>query len=423
MKLWLIQTGEDLPLEENIRKLRTAVLAEELASRGHQVTWWASAFSHLRKTWIEEKATRLRLSSGVAVELLYGCGYRSNVSLARLIDHRVVAADFRRRSATSELPDMIVVSLPPYDLAYEAGKFSQRHQIPLLVDVRDCWPDIFLDVAPALLRPLFRLVLYTEFRLTRRALRQADAITAVSRDMLNWAESYCDEAKRFQSRVFHLGFHRAKHEVPLVPDWLAALDGRFVVAFIGTFTTHHSPIVLARAARLLQNEGRDDIAIVIAGAGGDLYAKVQAETTGLSNVTLPGWLDQAGIDALLDRSAVGVCPTGTRASLFPNKTFLYFSRDLPVLSAFQGELRDVLEREGLGAYFDYDDAATLVHHIKNLCDNSARYLEISERVRRIFSDRYDEKVIYRSFADHIESVTTASAKDKQEQIGLSTEIT
>lgn len=407
MKIWLIQTGEDIPFEKGIRKLRTAVLAEELIARGHQVTWWASSFSHLRKKWIKRNETSLQLDSGVKVELLQGRGYKSNVSLARVIDHRIVAAQFKKRSSESESPDIVVCSLPPYDLAYQAAQFSRRRRVPLLIDARDCWPDIFVDVVPASMRPLLRVVLHSEFRLTRSAFRQADVVTAVSRDILDWAVSYCDPERHAEDRVFHLGFRSPPAEITKVPDWLAALDGKFIIAFIGTFSSYHNPVILTRVARLLEAEGRDDIAIVIGGASGDLHARVEAEAAGLANVTLPGWLDQAGIDALLDRAAVGVCPTSTDAKLFPNKTFLYFSSGLPVLSAFQGELRQVLEDDGLGFYFDHDDAAALARHIKALCDNSALYSETSERVRKVFSERYDERVIYSAFAEHIESIANA----------------
>jgi glycosyltransferase involved in cell wall biosynthesis len=204
--------------------------------------------------------------------------------------------------------------------------------------------------------------------------------------------------------VFHLGFHSPPAGAANVPDWLAALDRRFIVAFIGTFSRFHSPVVLARAARQLQSEGREDIAIVIAGAGGDIQAKVEAEVTGLSNVSLPGWLDQAGIDALLHRAAVGVCPTSIDARFFPNKTFLYFSNGLPVLAAFQGELRSVLEEDGLGHYFHHDDADVLAEHIKALCDDSTHYQDMRKRVRQVFHERYDEQVIYTAFADHIEAL-------------------
>ena len=192
-----------------------------------------------------------------------------------------------------------------------------------------------------------------------------------------------------------------------IPDWMETLGQRFIVAFIGTFSHFHSPLLLARAARLLHAEGRDDIAIVIAGAGGEYEDEVRSEAADLPNVTMPGWLDQSGIDALLSRAAVGVCPTAADARFFPNKTFLYFSRGLPVLSAFQGELKSVLESDGLGFYFDRGDAEALSERIKQLCDDVDTYANMRARVREAFSTLYDEQVVYRDFATHIESVAAA----------------
>ena len=408
MKIWLIQTGEDIPLGDGIRKLRTCVLAEELVRRGHEVTWWAASFSHLKKKWIEREKDRLVLDSGVNVELLHGRGYNSNVSIKRIIDHRIVARQFKQRSIEMAQPDFIVCSLPPYDLAYQAANYARQRGIPLIVDARDYWPDIFVDVMPAFLRAFVRLALSSEFRLTRDAFRQANSITAMSSDNLDWALGYCDRERRYTDRVFHLGFRAPPKLAVAKPDWLRAIDGKFVVAFIGTFSKFHSPLVLAQAARQLQLEGREDIVIVIAGAGGDIEPKVKAEVAGLQNVVMPGWLDQAGIDALLSSAAVGVCPTSTDARFFPNKTFLYFSRGLPVLSAFQGELRDVLDGDGLGHYFDHNDPTALAMHIKALCDDSETYERMRVRVEQVFRERYDESVVYTAFADHIESLAVSS---------------
>ena len=243
MKIWLIQTGEDIPFERGIRKLRTAVLAEELVERGHEVTWWASSFSHLRKEWIKRNETSVPLDNGVNVELLHGRGYTSNVSLARVIDHRIVARQFRLRSTEIDNPDIIVCSLPPYDLAYQAAQYAKRRDIPLIIDARDFWPDIFLDFVPGILRPLIRIALYSEFRMTRSAFNQADAITAMSEDMLDWALSYREREKSRADRVFHLGFRAPSASTATIPDWLAAQDGHFIVAFIGTFSKyqdHHA---------------------------------------------------------------------------------------------------------------------------------------------------------------------------------------
>ena len=401
MKIWLVQTGEDIPFGVNLRKLRTAVLAEELASRGHEVVWWAAAFSHLRKKWVTRERKRT-LSSGVKVELLHGSGYRTNISLARVIDHRIVTREFKKRSRMLPSPDVIVCALPPYDLAYHVAHYAKQHDIPLIIDARDYWPDIFLTAVPGFLWPLAKLGLYSEFRQARFAFRAADSITAVSKDILNWALSYCNRERSDSDQVFHLGFRQAPVSESASPDWLRRLEGRFIIAFVGTFSPSHNPAILVEVAERLVAMGREDIAIVMAGAGGDLYEDITAEAKKMPNITLPGWLEKDAISALLDEAAVGICPTRLEMPLFPNKTFLYFSRGLPVLSAFKGELREVLDNDGLGAYFHRDDAEALTNQIVRFCDDEDLYQKTRDRVRETFAEQFDERVIYPAFADYIE---------------------
>jgi hypothetical protein len=44
MNIWLMQTGEQIPIRNGVRKMRKALLADKLFERGHSVFWWASAF-------------------------------------------------------------------------------------------------------------------------------------------------------------------------------------------------------------------------------------------------------------------------------------------------------------------------------------------------------------------------------------------
>ena len=140
----------------------------------------------------------------------------------------------------------------------------------------------------------------------------------------------------------------------------------------------------------------------MAGVGGDLYEDIAAKAKKMPNITLPGWLEKDTISALLDEAAVGICPTSLEMPFFPNKTFLYFSRGLPVLSAFKGELREVLDNDGLGAYFHRDDAEALTNQIIRFCDDKDFYQKTRDRVRKTFAERFDERVIYSAFADYVE---------------------
>lgn len=78
MKIWLLQTGEQLPIGQGARKLRTELLAEKLIERGHTVTWWTSCFDHLRKKWYFDQDTIFTASPSLTIHALKGMAYRRN---------------------------------------------------------------------------------------------------------------------------------------------------------------------------------------------------------------------------------------------------------------------------------------------------------------------------------------------------------
>src|ERR1044071_732909 len=114
MNIWLLQIGEPSPFDTQSRKLRTATMIDHLLARGHQVVWWTSAFDHFQKRWIVRKETEQTLKEGLTVRFLKGIGYHKNVSVARYLDHRLVARQFRKRAPQLTPPDLILASSPSH---------------------------------------------------------------------------------------------------------------------------------------------------------------------------------------------------------------------------------------------------------------------------------------------------------------------
>jgi len=86
MRVWLITIGEPLPLGGRDRVLRTGFFARLLAERGHEVTWWTSAFDHFKKVHLATSDTTVDAGEGVSIRMLYGRGYQTKPSGA-LVGH------------------------------------------------------------------------------------------------------------------------------------------------------------------------------------------------------------------------------------------------------------------------------------------------------------------------------------------------
>lgn len=411
MNVWLLKIGETLPLQAGARKLRTAMLADKLAERGHNVLWWASSFDHFGKKWIFNKDMDFQVNERLRVKALKGMGYKKNISLARFIDHRMIAWKFRKFALRIKKPDMIVASMPSYDLAFEAARYAKKHGIPVLVDIRDQWPDIFIENVPPRFQGMARLILKKEFLMLKSLLGMADGLVSMTDPLLKWGLSYAGREKTWKDNVFYLGYRKRElfynDRTREIYELGKVLAGKFVVTFVGTFGTYHNPSLLIECARELE---RQDIRFVLAGDG-ELLQGLKDKASSLNNVFFPGWLDQDQITVLLKHSHIGICPSGQIENkvFFPNKAFSYLAEGLPILSSFRGEIEEIIDKYKVG--YSYDNLESLIKGIKVLYNNSDLYREMSANALRLFGEQFDADKIYVEYAQHVERIVEYNCKE------------
>src|SRR5579864_4701131 len=190
MKIWLIVDYEPIPgLDGQCRCLRYGIFAETLAAMGHEVTWWTSNFDHSGKRHRVSPAVVV-LRKNLTLHMLAGCGYDKNISFERIKHNRSVAQSFTaatRGVSIDDLPDVIVACLHTLELSEAAATFAESQGIPLVIDIVDIWPEVYLRAFPGPLKRLARTCLHYEFARARRIIESAAAITAVSETYLRWA--------------------------------------------------------------------------------------------------------------------------------------------------------------------------------------------------------------------------------------------
>jgi len=187
MKIWLVTIGEPVPTDEDSPRLhRNGILSEYLLAAGHEVFWWNSTFDHTRKKHRFNRDTTVEIAKGYKIRFLRSTGYISNISVGRKIDHLILALKFYKQAGLTQKPDIILCSMPPVLLTFFAVRFAKKHGIPIVIDLRDKWPDIFADAVPKQFRFIASPFLYPLKSALAWACKNATSLTGMTDKFVEW---------------------------------------------------------------------------------------------------------------------------------------------------------------------------------------------------------------------------------------------
>lgn len=415
MKAWLITVGEPLPTDNTADRLyRTGLVAEQLVAAGHEVLWWSSTVDHIRKRQRAERTTVAAVKPGLRLVLLRGMTYRRNVSFARLLNHMQIAREFRRLAPAQGPPDIILCSLPTLELARAATRYGETRGIPVVLDVRDLWPDIFVDVLPAFGRRWWRALLQPMFRMVQEACASAQAIIGITGGLVDWGLRYAGRAPGKWDRVFPMGYPAEAPSQSLqnvaLERWRAVCpdDGHLNICYFGTIGRQFDLDTVIDAARQLESAGCP-VRFVLCGDG-ESRERYQRLARDLRSVVFPGWVQRADIWALLRLCHVGLAPyrdsADFRASL-PQKTIEYMSAGLPVISSLSGELEQLLHRHNCGITYRNRRPGTLADAVMRLAgDRQAREV-MAKNARELYEREFRAESIYKELVAYLAEVSAA----------------
>lgn len=417
MNIWLLTVGEPLPVDSGYRRmLRTGLLAKELQTRGHHVRWSTSTFDHTAKIQRAKGDYIYDLSPRYRIELIWGPTYHTNVSVRRGVNHGVVAARWLRHAnkerRADSMPDIVVASMPTIELTCAAIWYGKRHGIPVVVDIRDLWPDILENAIPlgrVLAKPLTVPLRF----LLSRALHHAAAVTGTSRNFVEWGCHLAGRSPGQWDRAFPLGFEPSDASLDSIGRAGESLRAAGVqpelkvCIFTGAFSSIMDGSSLIEAARILWAMGRRDIQIVMAGKG-QCDAKWRSQASGLPNVKFVGWLDAAGLAYLGRVASIGVvAQTADAPPNLPNKVFDYLHAGLPILSNIPGELKELIDTDQCGRTVRASDPEAFARGLEAMLDGPDALVAMSARSTAVAS-RFSAEAVYGEMATFVEQTSAAS---------------
>lgn len=422
MRCWLIEIGEPLPFDPGPpRLMRTGLIAEHLVHAGHQVVWWASRFSHTDRSIRPCADGDIQTKPGLVVRLLDGYHYQSSVGIKRMVHHRAVAAEFRRRSRSAQTPDVIICGVPTLELAAAAVNYGRINGIPVLLDLRDMWPDMFFEMVPRVSRPLARMLCQGILRDFSRTCRGASGLIGITDGFLAWGLTYAKRGRNSADRVVPHAYPSsqptsdAQKAAGLMWDRLGVPDDNghtFVISFIGSLSKRlsqqgHLQDAVAAASQLAVRY--PNLKLVICGGGEDIK-RWQRIATQQPNVVVSNQVNQAEVWTLLSRSTIGLVPYPNSfdfVNSIPNKVGEYLSMGLPIVSSLDGALGSFLRHHRCGESYRPGGVTELIDVFGQLHDDSVRIAQMSEAASVAYWSQLAADRVYPHFVKHVEEVVSS----------------
>ena len=299
--------------------------------------------------------------------------------------------------------DTVVVSSPTFFSIGSAWLLARLKRARLVVEVRDLWPAIFVELGVLTNRRVIRLL----ERLELAAYAAADQVVVVS--------------DGFRPNLIGRGVPAAKvHTIrngvaltgsaPAPPPGrreararLGARPGDCLVLYAGTHGISHALPRVADAAALLAGQ---PVHVAFVGDGSD-KPRLQRRVAelGLDNVTLAPAVPPDQVPALL--AAADICLVPLRdvplfATFIPSKMFEYLAAAKPVIGSVTGEPAQIL-REAGAMVVPPEDGEALAAAIASLAADPARRAAMGRSGRAYVEKFFDRAELAREYRKILEA--------------------
>lgn len=405
MNIWLLAIGEPLIIDrQKLRLHRTGLLAKHIAEDAKcEVTWFTSTFNHFTKEHEFENDEVYKPQENLKIVALKGRGYKKNISIERVIDHRTIATKFSNVSKSLQKPDIIVASFPTMTLCKAAIDYGLKNNVKVFIDYRDLWPEVFVDIVPAPFKFIFNFLFKPLFNQRSYIFRNATGLISITDEILNQALVIAERKRSDYDSFFPLGYFKARHSInetniaKVFWDKIIQNDSGINICFFGTFGHQFDFDTIIKAAEILESKS---VKFYLCGSGDKLDTLINSSKH-LKNVYFPGYMSSSQIQILLDRSHIGICPYIAKKAFLnsiPGKAIEYFSNGLPVLTTLgEGVLGQLVTNENFGLNYQQGNPMSLVKSIERLLFLIKNNKISNRKIIEYYNSNFDSKVVYENY--------------------------
>ena len=400
MEICIFQTGEPLHIDKgNYRPMRCMLLADNLIEKGHKVKILSTAFFHQRKIQRTRKFKVHKINENLSIYLIPSIGYKNHISLRRVLDHFILAFNlsiFLKRNKNFN-SDKFFIGYPPILSSLVLAFWCKKNNIPYMLDVKDKWPEIFLEPFSKNLKPIFRILLEPYYFCTRYVFKNANQITSITEGYINWIKKFCNDKKNDNKyfisplirKPISLNIYQNKNATEFwTKKNINLLENKYF-CFVGSYSKSFDFDFIFKSANLLY-EKFPKVKFIICGSG-DQFQKVKNKFQYSPNVHVFGEIDKYSATILVKNSLATLAPYLNNPNFndhIPNKIIESLENGIPFITTIDGKLKSIIDNHKNGIYIKNKKFIDLSKYEKLILDSEYReYLKNNAResYRKLFN--------------------------------------
>lgn len=309
-------------------------------------------------------------------------------------------------------PSIIIATSPQFFCAWAGIFASWLKWRPLIIEIRDIWPESIVTVGA--MRKGF-LVRFLEW-LERRMYLQATHIVAVGagyRDNIISKVPVSNRISVVTNGVDFQTFQPREKSAEFLDRW--NLGGKFTCAYVGTIGMAHGLEVVLAAAEKLKQSHQNDFAFLLVGDGARrAELERRADILGIADVVrFTGLLPKKSMPDVLascDCMLVHLKKSELFETVIPSKIFETMAMEKPLIMGVKGESASIVRRGGCGIEMEPENADDLIRALQTLRDDRQLYDNFARNGRLFVIREYSRDRLAGEFLAIIDRVSNTSRR-------------
>lgn len=398
------------PPEVNAPANRTYEHARRWVADGHQVTVITGVPNHPKgqifpgyeNRWLQEE-----VRDGIRVVRTWMYLGSSESALTRSLNYVLFAFTVLYASLRVKNPDVVVATTPQFFSGVAGLIVSRLKRRPFVLEVRDLWPDSIVQLLQLRRGVVVRFLETIEWALYR----STAGIVVNSRAFIDHICTFGIPKERIA--LVYNGIDPALFQLrERDPELLRehGLEGRFLVAYIGTLGMAHGLVTVLDAAERLRDQ--PDVVFLLIGDGADrIHLEQELRERRLTNVRLLGLQPRSEIPrwiASIDVALVLLRDLPVLETVVPSKIFETLAEARPVILAGRGEIRRMIEEAKAGFVIDPESPDQLARAIRTVRAHPEEAATRARTGREWVAANFQRDDLARTMARFLEDVVRRS---------------